>query len=77
MRKIGLIQVPHYGSKNNFNIEIFSMFSYAIYFISAGYTNRYKHPSYNVLKEFIINNKNLKLITKQIGSRFMMNVDVL
>ena len=47
---IGLIQVPHHGSKHNFNKLILSkMPHHSMYFASFGANNTYGHPSYEVI----------------------------
>lgn len=46
---IGLIQVPHHGSKHNFNNLILSNMPNSMYFASFGANNTYGHPSYEVI----------------------------
>ncbi|MCQ2288125.1 MAG: MBL fold metallo-hydrolase [Muribaculaceae bacterium] len=50
---IGLIQIPHHGSKENFSTDIFKINSNCkYYFLSHGIENRYGHPSINILVSF-------------------------
>src|SRR5699024_6704712 len=43
---IGCVQIPHHGSKNNFNQNFLKM--NAFFIISAGYSNKYGHPHESV-----------------------------
>ena len=45
--KIGILQVPHHGSQNNLNCELYKTGKLCI--ISAGENDRYKHPDMAVL----------------------------
>lgn len=65
---IGCVQVPHHGSKHNFNNEILNLDSYFI--ISAGYDNPFGHPHAAVIKQFMFNNIMPFVITQQAGSAF-------
>ena len=54
---IGLIQVPHHGSKNNFNDDIlFLCNGYQLYFASFKTQNHYGHPSYKVVEDIMQSN---------------------
>lgn len=46
-RTIGTIQVPHHGSRNNFNPELYSNACCGI--VSVGRTNKYHHPNIDTL----------------------------
>ena len=59
---IQYFQVPHHGSKNNFN-EKFVDFN-KIYIVSAGSKNQYKHPHNEVLREILIKNAHLFIVTE-------------
>lgn len=59
---IQYFQVPHHGSKNNFN-EKFVDFN-KIYIVSAGSENQYKHPHNEVLREILIKNAHLFIVTE-------------
>ena len=49
---IGLIQVPHHGSKHNFNDDILFISEGACaYFASFGRRNHFGHPSYRVVED--------------------------
>lgn len=45
--KIGLIQVPHHGSENNYNEELYTIPKFCM--ISAGKTDSYEHPDNTTL----------------------------
>lgn len=49
--EIGTIQVPHHGSKHNWKQALLNAAGCRHYFISAGKTNRYHHPSYWVVRD--------------------------
>lgn len=52
-QNIGLIQVPHHGSKHNFSSKIFSINpDCRQFFISYGIRNIYGHPSISVINSF-------------------------
>ena len=63
---IGAVQVPHHGSIRSFNDELADMDAYS--FISAGYSNRHRHPHSSVIKRFVLNGKVPYIITEQVGS---------
>lgn len=49
---IGLIQLPHHGSKDNFNTKLFSIgVPSKVFFASYGNTNSYGHPSPRVWED--------------------------
>lgn len=66
--KIGTIQIPHHGSKENYN-ELLNSNPYIYSVISAGIDNKHRHPhSYTTAK--IIENKGiLRQVTESPSSR--------
>lgn len=69
---IGCIQVPHHGSKYNFNIRLLDSTSCQAYVISAGLNNRYEHPDGDVVKQIILSGKYLGIVTEQSWSEIDM-----
>lgn len=63
---IGCFQVPHHGSKNNFNIGLIEKNN--VYIISAGKRNKYHHPSATVLKKIHLNGGYPFIITEDFFS---------
>lgn len=63
---IGCFQVPHHGSKNNFNIRLIE--KNKMYIISAGQVNKYRHPSATVLKNIHLNGGYPFIITEDFSS---------
>lgn len=63
---VGVIQIPHHGSKHNFNSRLLSKAHWFV--ISAGSENRYKHPHASVLKEIIAHRKPCVWATEKIDS---------
>ncbi|AWK52766.1 hypothetical protein DIC82_17980 [Clostridium beijerinckii] len=57
--KLGIIQLPHHGSKHNFNKE-FLEYKKIEYIISAGFRNKFHHPHIEVVKE-IYSEENITL----------------
>ena len=50
--RIGMIQLPHHGSKDNFNTKLFSIGAPTkVFFASYGNTNSYGHPSARVWED--------------------------
>jgi hypothetical protein len=72
---IGMIQVPHHGSARNCNDALIS--KKAVYFLSAGEKNAYKHPSQNVVRgiRFKYHN-NLYIVTEKKGLGVILNNDI-
>ena len=72
---IGTIQVPHHGSIRNCNDALIS--KKAVYFLSAGEKNTYKHPSQNVVRgiRFKYHN-NLYIVTESKGLGVILNSDI-
>jgi hypothetical protein len=60
---IGFIQVPHHGSSHNCNDNLIN--KNAIYFISVGKKNRYKHPSPEVVHDITFKYSNNLYIVKE------------
>lgn len=72
-KSIGCIQVPHHGSKHNFNYNFLNMNAYFV--VSAGFSNRYQHPHARVVKAFLLNRKELFVITEQTGSSLYFRIE--
>ena len=54
---IGLVQLPHHGSRKNFIKDLLGIgnsYSPRLYFASYGTSNRYGHPSYAVIQDVIV-----------------------
>lgn len=69
---IGCVQVPHHGSRHNFNEGILDLD--AFYIISAGVANKYRHPHSAVIKKFLLKRRTLFIITEEVGSGVYMYV---
>lgn len=59
---IGCVQIPHHGSKHNFNSNF--LYSDAFFVISAGCLNRYHHPHASVIKQIFLSHKHLSLVNE-------------
>lgn len=72
---IGMIQVPHHGSARNCNDALIS--KKAVYFLSAGEKNGYKHPSHKVVEDIRLKyNNNLYIVTENKGLGVILNSDI-
>lgn len=69
---IGCVQIPHHGSKHNFNSELMKF--RCIYVISAGFSNRYGHPHASVVKQFLFNHIMPYIITEKNESELVIFV---
>lgn len=50
-QKVGLVQVPHHGSDNNFNENILNYFpNIGTWFVSYGINNRHSHPTLHLIR---------------------------
>ena len=78
---IGTIQVPHHGSKDNYNSKLLKTFDLrsnswtsrhhrVVYVISVGESNSYGHPNGFVMNELITSGHFLKLVTEDHTSDF-------
>ncbi|HEM3460009.1 TPA: MBL fold metallo-hydrolase [Streptococcus suis] len=68
-RNIGLVQIPHHGSRHNYNEGFRKKINFAAYFASAGKHNRYRHPHKEVLVDLISNQKCINTITEDANSK--------
>ena len=60
MKYIGIIQVPHHGSKSSCKNRILEISKQSMYyFLSYGEGNTYGHPSNDVIKELIYGGKQI------------------
>lgn len=64
--QIGIIQLPHHGSENNFNTDLLSRGEFFV--ISAGHKNKYRHPHVKVLKELALHRRLFAWVTEDVGS---------
>lgn len=71
---IGGVQIPHHGSRHNYNNEIAKL--NAINIISAGCKNSYRHPHSSVIKDLILNDCLIHVVTENIGSQVDLKVDL-
>ncbi len=71
---IGCLQVPHHGSKHNFNFKLLDMLSCQVYVISAGLNNKYDHPDGDVVKQIVLSGKYFGIVTEQPWSEITMDV---
>lgn len=63
---IGCVQIPHHGSRHNYNQELAAC--NASFVISAGRTNRYQHPHGLVVKDLLLHQREVHLVTEDTSS---------
>lgn len=71
-RDIGIMQVPHHGSRYSFRPDIAE--ENFCFVISAGEKNRYRHPHAMVLKTFLQSTSMVSVVTENQGSMLMAEV---
>ena len=67
-----LMQVPHHGSRKNYCGELVE--PGVIYVVSAGFKNRYKHPSDYVINDISANRGHPVVITEHKNSRISVDI---
>ena len=70
---VGCIQIPHHGSKNNYNANIAVYNTY--YVISAGTKNMYGHPHSFVIKNLLLNDAYPFIVTEEAESAVYFRID--
>lgn len=71
---IGCVQIPHHGSKYNYNKELAKLDAY--YIISAGMNNGYQHPHSMVIKDLLFNRNFPYIITENKSSELHLVIDI-
>ncbi|HEM4764033.1 TPA: MBL fold metallo-hydrolase [Streptococcus suis] len=66
---IGLVQIPHHGSKHNYNSKLRDVTEYAVYFASAGLKNSYGHPHKEVMQDLCSYGRIFNCITEDVHSK--------
>lgn len=74
---VGVVQIPHHGSKQSFYLKTLDGFNDLICPVSYGTKNRYGHPSAEVLKELFLSPFHVLSVTEQRNSRFEQTFDCL
>ncbi len=73
---IECVQLPHHGSRHNFNTEFLNFLNCKYYFASAGYRNKYKLPSISVLLEIFYSGKYPIIVTEQSKHGLRFSIDL-
>jgi hypothetical protein len=77
MKYVGVIQVPHHGSKHNFTLESYLQFwPPVISPISFGLKNRYGHPSAQVVNKLSISGNRPILVNEDPESKFVQEMSI-
>ena len=73
--KVGLIQIPHHGSGENYNPKLLDIYKKVVcYVLSYGQKNQYGHPSHYVLSSIACADKYLVLVNEEPGSMFVQKI---
>jgi hypothetical protein len=72
--KVGTVQIPHHGSRHNYNDEI-NMGNPKFSIISSGYSNRYRHPHGSTLRRIMQSGSYPMLVNEKAGSRVIFEID--
>ncbi len=70
---IGCVQIPHHGSRHNFNTALLNM--NAFFVISAGNANKFRHPHSMVIKEMLMQGCIPYVITENNESSVFIVID--
>lgn len=65
---IGCIQIPHHGSKYNYNHQLLGIGNCAFFIISAGEKNSFRHPHGSVVRDILASHRYPVLVTENSGS---------
>ena len=82
INKVGVVQIPHHGSKDSFDINSLDSVNSSqslICPVSYGTTNRYKHPSRDVINSLILSPKKYRPIniTEDPNTVFTQKIDLI
>lgn len=70
--QIGSCQLPHHGSKHNYNPHLKELCGEYVVSCQKG---RRSHPGGNVIKDLLLDGKKVSLVTEEIGSRKYYIID--
>jgi hypothetical protein len=70
---VGIVQIPHHGSCHNYNRGI-NLDNPKLSIISAGYSNRHRHPHSSTVRDILIDGGLPIIISERTGSRFFCEI---
>ena len=70
---VGTVQIPHHGSRHNYNREI-NKGNPKLSIISSGIKNTYRHPHASTLKYIILDYGLPLIVSENVGSRIMVEI---
>lgn len=70
---IGTVQIPHHGSRYNYNKKI-NQIKPMISVISAGYSNRYRHPHSSTIRNIIVDKGWPLIVNEKNDSRVQFEI---
>ena len=72
-RLIGTVQIPHHGSRHNYNRKI-NQIKPMISVISAGYSNKHRHPHSSTIRNIIVDGGCPLIVNENTGSRVQFEI---
>lgn len=72
---IGCVQIPHHGSRYNYNHQLLKIGNSGYYIISSGEKNKYRHPHDLVIKDILFDGKYPIIVTESKGSTARFIID--
>jgi beta-lactamase superfamily II metal-dependent hydrolase len=72
-KEISTIQIPHHGSSHNYNKKL-NFKPNIISVISAGIDNKFKHPDNETLKNIVIQNGIIILVTEENETKLIQSI---
>ena len=75
IESVGVIQVPHHGSRHNFAIEAFEGFwPHIVCPVSCGEQNQYGHPASEVINQLALRLFTPLIVTEQPETEFIQHI---
>ena len=75
IESVGVIQVPHHGSRHNFTIEAFEGFwPHIVCPVSCGEQNQYGHPASEVINQLALRLFTPLIVTEQPETEFIQHI---
>lgn len=74
---VGVIQIPHHGSSNNFNVDFFEYFDPILCPVSFGTNNSYGHPGTSLLNVLSVKGYKPILISEDPNSVVTQEVELI
>lgn len=74
--KIGCVQIPHHGSRHNYNTNI-NKKNPVLSILSCGETNHFRHPHGSVVKKILKNDGYPMIVTEKPHTRISQKIEII